>query len=1060
MADKVDTSNIPDAGPNMSSYRAKRINSLHKSVNDTVQEQNKKRLQVSSEISALTREQQRLIHEIDMERGDFTNETAAAYNSVVKNLGLTVKNLSTGVKDITMDTAKATSSAINQYGKAIGEDISINKQNTMAMALSRATPLFGYFAAKFMETDVFKDTADKIKSSVGGAAKGVGRSLVDVFKRKEAEKIEEETPHMQTGGFVKKGGVVEVHAAEVVTPVDKLLKQIDQTKSEDIAKRLGITLETLSQSLIRMETLVGEVEQDRKTILHTFLDEYKKSKSGGREKSWQDRMLKAILELKVAMTGTANRLRIAWQKTLLQHPMFRSMLMIGQTMKSVFEAPIKFLFGLRGGFAGDVKGATATSNVYMKQVNLLALIYTKGMTFLQNIAKYTKTLAEAFIGEEIKPSSTKSYTMFGKIKGFMTSRSIGKADHLESLSERLGLDKEALREAGITKISDLLNPFRIFKNAGFTKSNIIGKMTESNFAAQKTKDIHEDVKKLVMMKKAQEKREGPHSPSMAQNIASTAKSAKKSHDIAYEREKERAIENKAKREEKKRRKKENKGNKESLLEKWKNLIASSRQQNGILAKMSDGFSKFRRGFKDMFPLVYSVLSKIFGGILKVGKTLLTLANPLITMTRFIGGKSIRAAGGIISRGANIMGGAIGGARGALAGGGLRGLAGWGMRGGLGLMGSAAALSGGLLVGGGMSLIDMVRGIMMDPGGPEGFVGGILARGLGGFLGGTKTGAAGMKHGAIKGAALGAAIGTVVPGFGTLLGAGIGGLAGGILGFVGGGKISEAIHNTLSGIKDVITVVWKVVKFPFHVLKEAYQIVGVLIKFALKKLWTTIDNWLSGPGFIGAIWGSIKDFVSGLVGKISGFFGGVIDSIKNLFKGKNIAEMLKNAIVNVLFPIPMIIKGYKLIFQSLDKWISGLPVVGTAYKKAKSAIKFASGDMSGSLQRALEGETSGVKESTNVDVAITKEMAKSYAKEETSKQKMIADEVRKTSDNFSKEMKKSTDATTTATLKSAHTIVSSNQQNIVNNNTMASSHGRMYQSNNSRIAERVATSNIN
>jgi len=60
MADKEKmmpgTKILEEGSSQLASDRAKRISSLHRSVDDLVQEQNKKRLQVSNEISSLTKE--------------------------------------------------------------------------------------------------------------------------------------------------------------------------------------------------------------------------------------------------------------------------------------------------------------------------------------------------------------------------------------------------------------------------------------------------------------------------------------------------------------------------------------------------------------------------------------------------------------------------------------------------------------------------------------------------------------------------------------------------------------------------------------------------------------------------------------------------------------------------------------------------------------------------------------------------------------------------------------------------------------------------------------------
>ena len=127
-------------------------------------------------------------------------QVSKATSSVLRSLSAVIKEVAMGTRKITVGTALATKDAIGQYGKAISEDISFKKENIMAMGLARASPIFGYFASKFMETDVFKSAADRIKttfsdaiSSVGGKFKGLFttgmdrvKGLFDKGKRAEA----------------------------------------------------------------------------------------------------------------------------------------------------------------------------------------------------------------------------------------------------------------------------------------------------------------------------------------------------------------------------------------------------------------------------------------------------------------------------------------------------------------------------------------------------------------------------------------------------------------------------------------------------------------------------------------------------------------------------------------------------------------------------------------------------------------------------------------------------------------------------------------------------------
>ena len=445
---------LMDSANQVASDRARRINSLHSRVNGLLQEETKKRRQIGGEVDSIVRQQEKLRKELQMEKDYLTADIASGYGKVVHNLGNTIKQLSIGMKNISMSTARASADAISQYGKAIGEDISINKTNTIAMSLAKATPLFGYFAAKFMETDVFRGAISKIKQGVGGAMlaglRGAGSAISNIFRGKSVgekiasrereigalsseisslkKELQAKPPSLQVGGYVKKGGVVEVHAAEVVAPVDNLVKQIVETSSAMQDKRT-------------------------KSIMRTFIKEFQMAKNP-QERAWQDRMLKAILELKVAFIGTTSRLRIAWQRTLLENPAFRGMLMFAEGFKAVLGAPINWLFGARGGYLADVKKATATSNVFLKVANVLGLLYTVGMPKLDAIATYTKATAEHLVGRAITPRVPDRYTMYQKIGAWVQKKKRkekGATEELKKMAmsrlwEFLGVEPGAVEE--------------------------------------------------------------------------------------------------------------------------------------------------------------------------------------------------------------------------------------------------------------------------------------------------------------------------------------------------------------------------------------------------------------------------------------------------------------------------------------------------------------------------------------------------------------------------------------------------------------------------------------
>jgi hypothetical protein len=222
------------------------------------------------------------------------------------------------------------------------------------------------------------------------------------------------------------------------------------------------------------------------------------------------------------------------------------------------------------------------------------------------------------------------------------------------------------------------------------------------------------------------------------------------------------------------------------------------------------------------------------GITKGAKGAKGFAGKTAKVQRMAGGK---AAGKFAAKGA---------AKGAL------GLAG---RVGMGVLKTGGRLAGGaagIVTGVGFGLWDAFQAIRAGES-PEGFVGGWLARGISGFLGGTDKGKSGAISGALKGGGLGAAIGTAIfPAIGTALGGAIGALAGGILGFIGGENISRAINAIVKPIKKIVKGVWAVITFPWKMLKESVKFVWLfftktkagkkivdIAKSAAKKAWNVI-----------------------------------------------------------------------------------------------------------------------------------------------------------------------------------------------------------------------------
>jgi hypothetical protein len=169
---------------------------------------------VSRAINNMQRDVDQKISETREEviKGSEVDAIHSSMNQTLGQLNNTIGALSSGVKTITVDTAKATKDAIQAYGRAISEDISFNKKSVVAMALARTSPIYGYFVAKFVESDVWKRAMSRMAQSV---SRTMG-AIVRPFKGRGAK--ESGIPKLKNGGYIQQGGMAQLHQGETVVP--------------------------------------------------------------------------------------------------------------------------------------------------------------------------------------------------------------------------------------------------------------------------------------------------------------------------------------------------------------------------------------------------------------------------------------------------------------------------------------------------------------------------------------------------------------------------------------------------------------------------------------------------------------------------------------------------------------------------------------------------------------------------------------------------------------------------------------------------------------------------
>jgi len=1046
--------------PVSSADRAKRINSLARTVADIERQSNERIIDYSKEINSLTNEQKRMLQKLEMQRDEFTTDTMQSYNTVVKGLGNTINRLATGIKYITSETAKATKDAIGQYARAIGEDININKQNTVAMALSSASPIFGYFASKFMETDIFRSAADRIREKLGEAVSSGFSRLGRIIGIKKKYDDDDEIPSMQRGGYVKKGGIIKVHSAEVVMPAEKVMQQIDKAKNTAIAKQIGTTMADMSETL---ETIQEDSEQTVKktgNIVNTFLNEYKKvqeeqSEIGGTIKH----VVSELKEIKLAMFGAADTWGTVLERTLDKHPFFKGMYQVYRFFNATLPKVFRWVFGRRGKYASDVAKATSSSNVYDRIVGATGLLYTGLMPKMDELIQYVKELTEFTTKKEVtkvkeefeesrwdkiiewfkEPVKKDERTLIQKLFDYVIER----ADDDDNI-------KEYMKEKGITNFSDLLHPIELLKKSGVTEAQIqakAGKFGKYLFDDEKveveisnkekekveTKESKKSIiktiigflKRITKAEEDREEREGPHSPSMAENISITAEVTKKE----------------AKRKQKSDEKQLN------ALEKTHKSIKGFGEQINLFAKQTvkklgdwlwSGIIFAFNMLSTVISTSFSALTGVLGGILsalgipglgalrtlvgrglgkigfkKLSEKIIPKKKSLTTMAKTgVEGvkeaykkKGIKGAAGATGRmigkigvtsvgqGVSAIGKTVKKGVGTL----MPGIKSTAKFGGKLAMGGAKLagrfvllplIAGAELLGSGFDAISALIN-------PEEFVASRMAAGIGAFFGGKDSGWSGAASGAMKWGTVGAAAGSIIPGIGTMIGGGVGALLGAIVGFVGGKNLAKGIDWVIDGVKAIAKGLWEVIKFPFQALRETVKSIWVVLKWGWKN---TFGKWIDSLTNWFIEWWNKEGTVTKVMKK-------TIEAFPKIWDGLKIAY---NEILGVFSNLWDAITSFAA--KAKDWIIDKLSALGPVWNWIKDYViqpvqKIREGKVAEELEQFLNDERP-VKEMGDPTKVLMSEIANVSAAQHRANQEASLEVMKKTAEETTKAIKDS------------------------------------------------------
>lgn len=744
------------------------------SLTSQIQKNRKKERQetdILKSISSIAKQQEKTQKLIQQREVGYTKgivEVERSANKLLQKLGLTVDTMTRSARKILVTTAQTTKDIVSNMGRALNQDFQVNKANTVGMALAASTPIFGYFAAKFMETGVFQDFKEKIKDKLGEVFTFVGDKFKKAVGNMRGKKLSdfinmasqgliyflklpfrligstfrvlwESTkfllklpfkalglafgailkttkfiltlpfkaiglafktillpfkmikgmfgairsgfrfdygqkggknvnviPAAQTGGYVKKGGVVNVHPAEVIAPVGKLFKGLEKSFAKALESKpiLAITEE--------------------------------------------------ISKLRVSMTGVQSEFMTGIMETLVRGKFAKKILKIYNIFEG-FHGIIKFFTRPRGKYTRDLPRFGAPMQ---NMQTIMGMLYANSMSKLDQLIR--------ILGGNPEDDSTRAGSYLDDGVGIWGLLRKKKDELLES------------KDKGTS----------IFASGIFNTAGSVKKVQDGMFSFFGN-SFYKSWKKIMKIEseKSEESKEG------ITNLVHAAGEAKEA------REKE------------------------------------EKKKKGVW-----GWAKY------ILMWAFGAVKNLGFGLLKgLGTSIVLLGQGLSWIMRSGGlkaiGQAVKVAIPLIGTFFNVL---------------MKFLS-FSMK--------ILAPIAGLLVGGGMTLTDAVRGRFRakewfgKKPGEKLETSEKLFAWVGGALGGTKGGTKGAKWGAVKGAALGATVGSIVPGIGTAIGGAVGAIAGGIMGAIGGQNIALGLKFVWNEVKFGIESVVEFIKWPFRVLME-------------------------------------------------------------------------------------------------------------------------------------------------------------------------------------------------------------------------------------------------
>jgi len=829
-------------------------------------------------------------------------EVTKSVTKILDKLGLTIEALSRGIGAITLATARATKDAVQQYGRAISEDISVNKQNVIAMSLARTSPIFGYFVAKIFETDIFRNFLNRLKEKFSGIFSKIKGARRAREEGTESPFFEEEGSPIATSAIAagrarrrRRTKVVAEGVGVRRTAVPGDIQSIVINVSKSISKGFSDLSQTITEAKDNIEELFTKsVTQSKKqldAIISILSGRFKL-----RASSVLYRIDQNLLKLRLAVIGDESPYNSIFDEFLSQHKTLQKMYLAFSKIHKAVLFPFKLFFKVRGGYRSDIPRGP---NVFQNIADILAVTYTTEMHKLDVIIEYLGDIGYGITGlsfrkpEEIKEKGT--YTIFGKLKEFFESMKGGKEGVKGYIKKKMKKTPE-----------ELIDAFAKFYDLDADAMKEAYKMLPER-VKERGRKVHEKVtggvEKVAEGVRKTYERIRPVGEKGARRTYEAVKSAKDTtlnflrriyNTLVIRRSPIRTIS-------------------EVMYDLHHTFISIKKDTKTIAttSKLDRLKEKKEDTKKGLYEKLQNAKEKAQAAV-KRGKQIwqwIVMAGMmLLNVLKGIFGPVINIIQKLFSGGGALKG-LLGGARG---------------------LGAAAGAAYGVYstATGAIEGVKHAREWHGKKEGEKVSTSEKVTAGIGGALGGTKSGVSGALAGAAKGAGIGMAVGMVFPPaapFAAIIGA----VAGAILGAVGGKNIAKALQWSWNKIKSIGVAIWEGIKYPFVLVRDLFLKVKDWIG---EKVSSIPDLFKSG---LLAIWNSFKSFGSSLVEV-----------------GTNIKEWLIEKIGSIPVVGPILLKAMRAAAK-------GLKTVYEAAKEAPETIAAGAAKVKETAVRGGEAIAGGV-----------------------------------------------------------------------------------------------------